>query len=110
MDSSNEAGPMGGDLLERLKHMQEELESAQQKLAEETVEASAGGGGVKVVMTGTQVCQSVSIDPGLLAAEEIATLQDLLALAVNQAIKDSQLLAARRLSPLTGGLGGGIGQ
>jgi DNA-binding YbaB/EbfC family protein len=110
MDSSSEAGPMGGDLLERLKRMQEELESAQQKLAEETIEASAGGGGVKVVMTGTQVCQSVVIEPALLAAGDASMLQDLLVLAVNQAIRDSQLLAARRLSPLTGALGGGSGQ
>ena len=61
-------------------------------------------------MTGTQVCQSVSIDSGLLEDGDHEMLQDLILLAVNQAIHDSQALAARKLGPLSQGLGGlGLG-
>jgi DNA-binding protein YbaB len=55
-------------------------------------------------MSGTQECHRVIIRPELLVAGDAARLQDLVLLAVNQAIKDSQLLAARRLGPLTGEL------
>jgi len=96
---------MGLDLNAQMKQLQDQLVQAQADLALETVEASAGGGAVKVVMSGTQECQSVRIDPGLLQAEEVEMLQDLVLLAVNQAIHDSQAMAARKLGPLAGGLG-----
>lgn len=83
---------------------QRELAQAQAELAQQMVEASAGQGAVRVVMSGTQECHRVVIDPDLLAQGDATRLQDLVLLAVNQAIKDSQLLAARRLSPLTGEL------
>ncbi len=95
----------GRGMLAQVQRMQADLEQAQRELAEETVEASAGGGGVRIVMTGTQECRTVTIAPELMTAGDTGMLQDLVLLAVNQAIKDSQLLAARRLSPLTGGLG-----
>ncbi len=106
MKSKPKAPSSGGKgVFAQVQRMQAELEQAQQELAEQTIEASAGGGGVKVIMTGTQECRSVTIAAELLASGDVEMLQDLVQLAVNQAIKDSQLLAARRLSPLTGGLG-----
>jgi DNA-binding protein YbaB len=60
---------------------------------------------VRVVMSGTQVCKAMVIEPQLLEEGDVEMLQDLLLLAVNQAIQDSQALAARKLGPLTGGLG-----
>ena len=89
-------------MMAHLQRMQEELARAQTDLAEQTIEASAGGGAVKVVMSGTQEARSVTISPGLLESGDASMLQDLVLLAVNQAIHDSQLLAARRLGPLTG--------
>jgi DNA-binding YbaB/EbfC family protein len=86
-----------------LKDMRRELERAQQELAEQSVDASAGGGAVKVTMTGTQELLDVQIDSALFEAGDVSMLQDLVLLAVNQVIKDSQLLAARRLGPLAGG-------
>ncbi|MBM3121011.1 MAG: YbaB/EbfC family nucleoid-associated protein [Chloroflexi bacterium] len=91
-------------MLSQVQRMQAELAQAQADLADQTIEASAGGGAVKVVMTGTQECRSITIDPGLLQSGDTGMVQDLVLLAVNQAIRDSQLLAARRLGPLTGGL------
>jgi nucleoid-associated protein EbfC len=91
-------------MLSQVQRMQAELAQAQADLADQTIEASAGGGAVKVVMTGTQECRSITIDPGLMQSGDASMVQDLVLLAVNQAIRDSQLLAARRLGPLTGGL------
>lgn len=84
-----------------IDRFQEELRKAQEELRAASVEASAGGGAVTIRMSGTQECLSVSISPELLAAGDTDRLEGLLVLAVNQAIQDSQLLAARRLSPFT---------
>jgi DNA-binding YbaB/EbfC family protein len=89
----------------QLRRLQEELKSVRAELAEQTVEASAGGGAVRVVMTGTQECREIHIAPPLLREPDASRLPDLLRLAINQAIQDSQAMAARRLGPLAGGLG-----
>ncbi len=97
--------PFGKGMIEQIQRLQEELEQAQSELAEEVVEASVGGGAVKVSMSGAQECKGVVIAPHLLQEGDVEMLQDLVLLAINQAIHDSQALAARRLSPLTGGMG-----
>ncbi|MCE2404218.1 MAG: YbaB/EbfC family nucleoid-associated protein [Dehalococcoidia bacterium] len=78
-----------------LQKMQDELETM-------TVEGSAGGGVVKVIMTGKQTVESVQIDPD--AAEDVEMLQDLVTAAVNDALNKSQEMASEKLSLLTGGL------
>ena len=78
-----------------LEKMQEELETL-------TVEGSAGGGVVKVVMTGKQTVESVEIAPE--AAEDVEMLQDLVTAAVNDALTKSQEMASEKLSVITGGL------
>ncbi len=98
-------------MMAQLQKMQEELARAQEELAEEMVEVTAGGGAVRVVMSGTQQCRQVEISPELLQAGDHEMVQDLVQLAVNQAIHESQVLAARRLGPLSNmasgaGLGG----
>ncbi len=103
-EGKGKGGPGGKDLMARLQRMQGELARAQAELADETVEVTAGGGAVRVVMSGTQELKEVEIDRALLQEGDVEMLQDLIALAVNQAIRDSQLLAARRLGPLAGGL------
>jgi DNA-binding YbaB/EbfC family protein len=97
-------GQPGGGEPRSADRWQRELAQAQAELAQQLVEASAGQGTVRVVMSGTQECHRVVIHPDLLAEGDAVRLQDLVLLAINQAIKDSQLLAARRLSPLTGDL------
>lgn len=97
---------MGAGWMAQIQQLQQQLEKTKEELAQETVEAGAGGGAVKVVMSGTQECQSIEIAPHLLEEGDIEMLQDLVMLAVNQAIHDSQVLAARRLGPLAGGLPG----
>jgi DNA-binding YbaB/EbfC family protein len=94
------------DMLGQLRDMQKKLEETRKQLAEETIEASSGRGAVRVVMSGTQECRQVVIAPEALEKNDVERLQELIRLAVNQAIKDSQLLAARKLGPIAGPLAG----
>ena len=82
--------------------LQEKMEKVQEELETLTVEGSAGGGVVKVVMSGKQVVESVTIDPE--AAEELDLLQDLVAAAVNDAFTKTQEIASQKMSAVTGGL------
>ena len=92
-------------MMAKMQELQQQLMKTQEELAEQTVEASAGGSAVRVIMSGTQECRKVIIDEALIEGGDLEMIQDLILLAVNQAIHDSQALAARRLGPLTGGLG-----
>ncbi len=81
--------------LAQLQKIQEELESL-------TVQGSAGGGAVQVVMTGKQIVESVTIEPE--AVEEVDLLQDMVLAAVNDASSKAQELAAQKMSAVTGGM------
>jgi DNA-binding YbaB/EbfC family protein len=91
-----------GDLQRIAQKMQAEMQKAQQELAEATVEGSAGGGVVTVVMTGAQEIRAVRIDPE--AGGDVEMLQDLVLAAVADALKKSKELAAQRVGGITGGL------
>jgi hypothetical protein len=95
-------GQMG--MMQQIQKLQEQLVQAQEQLAQETVEYSAGGGAIKVVMTGDQRCQSVFIDPEILKDGEAEMLQDLVLSAVNGALEASRALASEKMGPLAGGL------
>jgi DNA-binding YbaB/EbfC family protein len=99
----------GGDMMGRLRKVQEQITQAQAELEGEMVEGSAGGGAVKVVMSGGMECKSVQIAPHLIEEGDPEMLQDLVRVAVNLAIQDAKFLAAQKLGPLTGAmsLGGG---
>lgn len=94
----------GGGMMQQLQRLQKQMEEAQVKLAEETVTATAGGGAIKVVMTGDQVCKSVEINPDLLKDADAEMLQDLVLSAVNMALDQSRELQQRLMGPLGGGL------
>jgi DNA-binding YbaB/EbfC family protein len=91
-------------MLKQLQQMQEQILAAQASLKEETVTGTAGGGAVKVVLTGDQRCTAVEIAPELLEDADIEMLQDLLLTATNNALESSRSLAQDRLGPLTSGL------
>ena len=95
---------MGGPNAKALREMQNRLAKIQEELAEATVEATAGGGAVKVVMTGQQRVQSVALDPGAVDPDDVEMLQDMIVAAMNEALTKSQELAARQLGALTGGM------
>jgi DNA-binding YbaB/EbfC family protein len=94
----------GGGMMQQLQRMQQQLADAQAKLADETVTATAGGGAIKVVMTGDQKCKAVEISPDLLKDADAEMLQDLVLSAVNMALDQSRELASQRLGPLAGNL------
>lgn len=98
---------MGG-MMAQLQKMQKDMADAQEQLEHETVEVSVGGGALTIVITGHQRVQSISINPDVVDFddEEWATdLQDLLVSGINQAIEQSQTMAAEKMESITGGLG-----
>jgi nucleoid-associated protein EbfC len=100
-------GGMGG-LMKQFQKMQEDMAAAQEQLANETVEVSVGGGAVKVVISGHQRVQSITINQNMIDtsdAEWLSDLQELLVLAVNQAVEQSQSMAAQKMEGITGELG-----
>ena len=92
-------------MADQLRKLQEDMAATQEALGDETVEVTAGGGAIKVVMTGHQHVQSLTIDPEVVSAGDVEMLQDLVVAAVNEAIEKSQSMAAERMSGLTAGLG-----
>lgn len=99
-------GGAGGGMMAQIKRLQEQMEAAQEQLANETVTSSAGGGAVKVTMTGDQKCTEVVIDPELIKDADAEMLQDLVLSAVNLALDDSRKLASEKMGPLAGGIPG----
>jgi DNA-binding YbaB/EbfC family protein len=87
------------------QQMQTQIAQAQEELKEKTLQASAGGGAVKVVITGAQEVRAVEIDPSAVDPAEVEMLQDLVMAAVNDAITRSKELERERMAALTGGLG-----
>ena len=98
--------PGGGQagMMQQIQRLQQQLAEAQEKLAQKTVTATAGGGAVKVTMTGDQKCCSVEIAPELMKDPEPEMLQDLVVAAVNLALDQSRELQQQLMGPLAGGL------
>ena len=97
-------GGAKGGLAGQLQAMQQQMMEAQEALGDKTVEVSAGGGAITVVMTGHQKLQSITIDPEVVDPEDVEMLQDLILAAINEAVEASQNLAADELGSITGGM------
>ena len=100
--------PGGANPMAMLQKMQQDMAEAQENLEKETVEVSVGGGAIKVTITGHQRIQAIEVNPDVIDMDDeewVADLQDLLVAAVNQAIEQSQTMAAERMEGITGGLG-----
>lgn len=106
-DLLGEEMPDLGSLLETAQNMQQQLLEAQSELAETVVEGQAGGGVVKVVVTGAMEFQEVSIDPSAVDPDDIDMLEDLVLAALHDAMtKIHELQAAGPLGGIDlGGLG-----
>ena len=103
--------PGGMDLnamMKQVQQMQAEMVEAQEKLKDEVVEASAGGGMVKVKMSGDLRLLEITIDPEAIDPEDPDLLQDMVLAAVNEGIRAAQELATNKLGGIAGagGLGG----
>lgn len=93
-----------GNLLKQAQQMHSKITQLQEEMAGKTVEASSGGGMVSVVMNGKQEILSIRIDPEVVNLEEIEMLQDLIAAALNEAIRKSHEMMTEEMKKITGGL------
>lgn len=112
MAKKRSSGVPGGmsqaGMMKQLQKMQQDMAEAQEALESETVEVSVGGGAITVVITGHQRVESLTINPDLIDMDDeewLTDLQEMLVIAVNKAIEDSQTMAAERMEAITGGLG-----
>jgi hypothetical protein len=90
--------------MRQAQELQAKLAKAQEELAQASIEATSGGGAVKVTVNGQQEVQSVKISPEAINPDDVELLEDLVLAAVNEAMTKSRELAAERLGKLTGGL------
>lgn len=94
-----------GKLLKQAQQMQTKMAQMQAELGEKTVEASAGGGMVKVVMNGRHEVVSVAIDPEVVDPQDVEMLEDLVAAAVTEAANRVEEMMKEGMSSITGGMG-----
>jgi len=103
-------GPGGGfdvnALMKQAQKMQDEMLQAQESLKDEVVEASAGGGMVKVKMGGDLTLREIVIDPEAVDPEDVEMLAEMVQAAVNEGLRAAQQLAESKMGGITGGLGG----
>lgn len=93
-----------GKMMKQVQEMQKQMAKAQEELADEVVEASAGGGMVTVKVSGDLKIQEIKIDPGAVDPDDAEMLEDMVMAAVNEALRSAQELASNKLGGLTGGL------
>jgi DNA-binding YbaB/EbfC family protein len=93
-------------MMQQVAQMQAEMQKAQEELANETVEASAGGGIVTVKATGALEIVEIKIDPKAIDPDDPEMLEDMVLAAVNEALRSSQSLMESKLGPALGGMQG----
>ena len=93
-----------GNILKQAQEMHGKISQLQEEMANKTVEASAGGGMVTILMNGKQQVLSIRIDPEVVNREDVDMLQDLICAAVNEAIRKSQEMMTEEMKKITGGL------
>jgi DNA-binding YbaB/EbfC family protein len=98
------ANPQQAKMMKQIQEMQRKMAQAQEELAVETVEASAGGGTITVVVTGALEVKEVHIKPEAVDPDDVEMLQDLVVAATNEALRAAQDLASSKLGGATGGL------
>ncbi|GAB4271284.1 MAG: YbaB/EbfC family nucleoid-associated protein [Candidatus Rifleibacteriota bacterium] len=91
-------------LMKQAQKMQEKIQKAQEELKEKTVEATVGGGMVKVVVNGAQELVSIEINKEAVDPDDVETLQDLVLSAVNAGLKKSQEMVQSEMGDITGGM------
>ncbi len=100
-------GNMGNinNLMKQAKKMQEQMMKVQEELEEKTVEASAGGGVVTVVVNGKKELLEINIDPSVVDPDDVEMLQDLVIAAANEALRMAEEMMQSEMAKLTGGMG-----
>lgn len=91
-------------MMKQARKMQEQLAAAQETIAQSTIDASTGGGMVKVTVSGDMQVTSLKIDPEAIDPEDVEMLEDMVMAAVNEALRGVGELANRQMGAVTGGL------
>ena len=104
---------MGGgmnmnNMMKQVQKMQKQMEEQQKALEESEYTATAGGGAVEVTVTGKKVLTKVKLDPDAVDPDDVEMLEDLIMVAVNEAIKKADDASSAAMSRMTGGMGGGF--
>ena len=102
------AGMNMQQLMKQAQKMQQQLAEAEANMQNVSVDASAGGGMVKVKVNGLMQLESIQIDPDALDPEDVEMLQDMIVAAVNEAYRGVAEIANKRMSAATGGMGAGM--
>lgn len=99
-------GGMGNmnNMMKQAQKMQKEMMRIQEEIEQRTVEASAGGGAVTVIVSGKKDIKSIVIKPEVVDPDDVEMLQDLIIAAVNEAIRQADEMVAKEMGKLTGGL------
>ncbi len=97
--------PNMNQMLAQVQKMQADMAAAQEALKQEVIETSAGGGAVKISITGDLVVKAITVDPEAIDPDEPELLNDLLVVAINQALTQAQESAAAKMSAAGGELG-----
>ncbi|MCR5701171.1 MAG: YbaB/EbfC family nucleoid-associated protein [Lachnospiraceae bacterium] len=94
------------NLMKQAQRMQKQMEEQAKALEEKTYEASAGGGAVKVVISGTKEITEIHLDPDIVDPDDVETLEDAIVAAVNEAIRMQDEDQSSQMAKITGGMGG----
>jgi DNA-binding YbaB/EbfC family protein len=95
---------MFGDLMKQAQKMQQEMGKVQEESKKKTIEATAGGGMVTVTANGAMEIISIKIERDVVNPDDIEMLQDLIAAAVNEALRRAQQMVSDDMSKISGGL------
>lgn len=91
-------------MLKQLQKMQENIQKLQEEVSNRTVEASAGGGAIKVVVSGKKELMAITISKDVVDPDDIEMLQDLVLAAVNEALNKAEEMVSTEMNKVTGGL------
>ena len=97
--------PSQSNIMSQMAAMQEQMKTAQADLENEFTTVSTGGGAIEITISGHQRVKSIKLDPEILDPDDVDMVQDMLLVAINKAIEESQTLSAGRMEGITGGLG-----
>ncbi len=91
-------------MMKQVQKMQRDMEKTQQELEEKIYESSAGGGTIHVKVTGKKELKEIILDPSIVDPDDVEMLQDLIMVAVNEALKTAETEIAREMGKITGGM------
>lgn len=93
-----------GNMMKQVQKMQADMARMQEELKEKTVEATAGGGAIRVVANGAKEVKEIKIKPEVVDAEDVEMLEDLMLACINEALRKSDEMVAKEMGKITGGM------